>query len=224
MFATKSRTRTLMLRHCILSALLLSLASVAGAADPLEIKLIYLEEEPDRKPVFSNLVLQPEDEGLQGATAGIADNNTTGKFLKQSYSIENIVIGKDDDIIAAAKVALAGPQLVVANMSASKLAAIADLPQAQDDLIFNAGSSDTWLRDEGCRANVLHTMPSRAMLTDALMQFFNKRKWDSVFLLTGNRDVDALYAESVKRSAKKYRVSIDPVSYTHLTLPTICSV
>jgi len=89
MFATKSRTRTLMLRHCILSALLLSLASVAGAADPLEIKLIYLEEEPDRKPVFSNLVLQPEDEGLQGATAGIAAAGVKNQIILRLWQIGN---------------------------------------------------------------------------------------------------------------------------------------
>jgi len=41
------------------------------------------------------------------------------------------------------------------------------------------------------------------------MQFFSVRKWDSMFLLEGNREVDALYAASLKRSAKKYRISID---------------
>jgi len=103
----------------ILSAHLVLLTSTAIAQDSLEIKVIYLEQEPDRPPVLSNLVVHPEDEGSQGATLGIADNNTTGKFLMQNYELESIVVGKDDDVVAAAKAALAGAQLVVANVSAS---------------------------------------------------------------------------------------------------------
>jgi ABC transporter substrate binding protein (PQQ-dependent alcohol dehydrogenase system) len=178
-------------------------------ADNLEIGIVYLEQQRERPPVLSNLVAHPEDEGEQGAQLGIDDNNTTGKFLKQTYTLEKIIVAPDEDVVAAAKTALEGTRLLVANMPADKLLQIADLPEAQDDLIFNAGSTDKKLRDDSCRSNVLHTMPSRAMLTDALMQFFSKRKWDSLYLLEGNRDVDKLYAESIRASANKFRISID---------------
>lgn len=178
-------------------------------ADNIEIDVVYLEQQRERPPVLSNLVAHPEDEGEQGAQLGIDDNNTTGKFLKQTYTLEKIIVAPDEDVVAAAKTALAGGRLLVANMPADKLLQIADLPEAQDDLIFNAGSTDKKLRDDSCRSNVLHTLPSRAMLTDALMQFFNKRRWDSLYLLEGNRDVDVLYAESIRASAKKFRIAID---------------
>ncbi len=191
----------------VLSAVLL-LAACKISAAPLDISMVYLEQEVDRPPVLSNLVSWPEDEGEQGAAVGIFDNNTTGRFLKHDYTLRKILVPKGEDVIAAAKLALAGSQLVIANVSAENLQKLADLPEASNDLIFNAGSADITLRSEGCRANVLHTLPSRAMLTDALMQFFNMRKWKSVFLLEGNRDVDRQFANSVRNSAKKYRVSI----------------
>lgn len=178
-------------------------------AQTLDISIVYLEQQRVRPPVLSNLVVHPQDEGEQGAHQGIADNNTTGKFLKHNYTLQSVIVPQDQDVVEAAKTALNGSRLVVANVTAEKLLQIADLPQAQDDLIFNAGNADNALRNDSCRRNVLHTLPSRAMLTDALMQFFSKRKWDSLYLLEGNRDVDKLYADSIRKSAKRYRISID---------------
>lgn len=177
-------------------------------ANELDINIVYLEQQRERPPVLSNLVVHPEDEGEQGAILGTADNNTTGKFLKDTYTLETIIVPPEEDVVAAAQAVLEGTKLVVLNMPSDKLLQIADLPAAADDLLFNAGSANVSLRSGDCRANVLHTLPSRAMLTDALMQFFKKRKWDSIYLLEGNRDVDKLYAASVRTSANKFRVSI----------------
>ncbi len=184
-------------------------APLQAADEVQEISILYLEQQRVRPPVLSNLIEWPEDEGELGAALGIADNNTTGKFLKQNYTLEKIIVNEDTDVVAAAKEALQGQRLVVTNMPAEKLNALRALPEADDDLFFNAGSALTELRDSGCYYNVLHTLPSRAMLTDALMQFLNKRKWNSVFLVTGNRPGDELYASNLKRSANKYRVDID---------------
>jgi hypothetical protein len=46
-------------------------------------------------------------------------------------------------------------------------------------LLFNVASRDEALREEDCRPNLLHTMPSRSMLTDALAQFFLKKHWQN---------------------------------------------
>lgn len=195
-------------RLMCIGALMLFASGFTNAAD-LNISIVYLEHETERRPVLSNLVTWPEDEGEMGAIVGTGDNNTTGKFLKQLYTLERTIVASEDDIIAAAKEALTDTALVIANVSADSLRKIASLPEAQNDLIFNAGSADTILRDIDCHANILHTLPSRAMLTDSLMQFLNKRKWDSAFLLEGNREVDRAYANAIRRSARKYRISID---------------
>jgi ABC transporter substrate binding protein (PQQ-dependent alcohol dehydrogenase system) len=78
----------------------------------------------------------------------------------------------------------------------------------QPALVFNVGATDDRLRGADCRANVLHMAPSRAMLTDALAQFLAFRRWSKVFLVTGPQPGDRLYAEAMKRSARKLGLTV----------------
>ena len=179
----------------------------AVAADELAIDVLYVEQKIERPPVLSNLVVWPEDDGERGATLGTLDNNTTGRFLAQKHNLETLIVDIGDDVLAPVRNALdKQARLVVLNVEPDVLLAIADMPEAADDLLFNARSRAINLRDDGCRANVLHTAPSRLMLSDALMQFFNKRKWKQLFLIEGNRPGDIAYAEAMRRSAKKFQL------------------
>ena len=179
----------------------------AVAADELAIDVLYVEQKVERPPVLSNLVVWPEDDGERGAALGTLDNNTTGRFLGQKHNLETLIVDIGDDVLAPVRNALENQaRLVVLNVEPDVLLAIADMPEAADDLLFNARSRAINLRDDGCRANVLHTAPSRLMLSDALMQFFNKRKWKQLFLIEGNRPGDIAYAEAMRRSAKKFQL------------------
>ena len=57
---------------------------------------------------------------------------------------------------------------MLADLPAARLLELADLPEASAALLLNVGAADDRLREEDCRANLLHLLPSRAMLTDAL--------------------------------------------------------
>jgi len=178
-------------------------------AAELNLEIHYLGEVRDRPPVLSNLVEWPDDEGEPGAQLAIDDNNTTGKFLKHRYEllINRVAVG--DDVVAAANdVLMGGARVLVLNVSAANLLAIADLPAAADDILFNAASLERDLRNSECRRNVFHTIPSRAMYADALMQFLNQRKWRDVFLISGNRAGDVAYANALRSSAKKFGLKI----------------
>lgn len=178
----------------------------------LLIEVVYIEKRIERPPVLSNLISWPEDEGLQGAALGVSDNNTTGRFLGQRYFLTSIVIESDESenaTLTTIRDELSkGARLVVLNLSASLVTQVADMPEALDDLLFNAQSADNVLRNEQCRANVLHTVTSRAMLSDALMQFFALRKWTQIFLIEGNRAGDKAYAVSIRQSAAKFGLKI----------------
>lgn len=180
--------------------------------ETLEVTLLYIEQRVERPPVLSNLVQWPEDEGEQGALLGVNDNNTTGRFLGQQYLLESLIFDTDEDPSTRnaeiRKVLETGPKLVVANLPASDLVAIAQMPESADDLIFNAQSADNVLRNEACQPNVLHTVPSRAMLSDAMAQFFTYRKWKDVFLVEGNRPGDKAYAQAIRQSLKKFGLKV----------------
>ena len=85
---------------------------------------------------------------------------------------------------------------------------MADHPDLADRLILNAGSPDNHLRNENCRINVLHTLPSRAMLADALAQFLVKKRWSNVLLVTGTRTADVALSQAFRNAFKKFRVKV----------------
>jgi ABC transporter substrate binding protein (PQQ-dependent alcohol dehydrogenase system) len=100
-----------------------------------------------------------------------------------------------------------GVRLFVANLPAAALITLAG-EFGSDSLIFNAGAYDDALRSDSCLPNVLHTLPNRGMLTDALAQFLSVRKQKRWFLISGPTDADQAYAAALKRSAKRFGHSI----------------
>lgn len=179
-------------------------------AKELKIEFLYLEVREKRPATLSNLVAPPEDDGQIGMRLGIIDNNTTGKFLKHDYTAKEVVIkvGDDfktrlDDILKTNK-----QSFIVANMAADKLLALANHPLAKDRLIFNASAKETELRLSQCSPNLLHTIPSRQMLTDSIAQFLTKKRWTKVMIIEGGQPGDKLFADQLRASAKKFRLKI----------------
>lgn len=189
-----------------------TLITVVGAApvqaESLDVQIGYLQWTPDQGPVLSNVTPEPEDAGLRGAELAIDDNSTTGKFLGQTYSLQSEVADTEETAVAAFEaMRQSGMELFVVNAPAQTLKTI--LSKAGDHtLIFNAGAKDDTLRTGECHANLLHTMPSYAMLTDALGQWLNQRRWDEVFLITGPTEADKGWADAFRRSAKRFGLKI----------------
>ena len=159
----------------------------------------------------------PEDEGVQGARLGVADNATTGRFTGQRFALEERAAREPEEALDAVRGLLAaGLRFVVADLPAPVLLRAADLPEAAAATLLNAGAPDDALRNEDCRRNLLHLAPSRAMLADALAQFLAAKRWRNVFLAVGPGEGDRLYAEAVRRAARKFglRVVVDK-PWTH---------
>ncbi len=184
-------------------------AQTLQAADSAELPVAYLSQIVERPPKLSNLDIPPEDEGLAGGLLSIKDNNTTGRFMGQSFTLKHQEVPADGDVLAAFKDLRAeGFQQFVLNVPAETLLQIADHAREDDVLLFNAGARDDRLRGADCRANVLHIVPSRAMLADALAQFLAWKRWRNWFLVTGRRDGDAKFGAAVKRAAKRFGAKI----------------
>jgi ABC transporter substrate binding protein (PQQ-dependent alcohol dehydrogenase system) len=157
----------------------------------------------------SYLDLPPTDEGVQGARLGIADVNTTGRFTGQQFQLNETVVPEHGDVVAAFREILqGGEKLIVADLPAPLLSKVADLPEAAGTTILNTGAKDDALRAEGCRRNMLHVTPSRAMLADALVQYLVAKRWPSILLAVGRTDGDRAYAADLKRAAQKFGAKI----------------
>jgi ABC transporter substrate binding protein (PQQ-dependent alcohol dehydrogenase system) len=179
--------------------------TAAAPADAVTIRIAYLAKRIAKKLPHSFLDLPPQDDGVAGARTGIGDDNTTGRFTGQGFALDEVLLSEKDDVAAAfRKLVQAGHRLVIADLPAADLLAVADLPEAKPTVLLNVGSSDDRLRAEDCRSNVLHLAPSRAMLTDALVQYLVLKRWRSVLLAPGPSDADKEYAAAMKRSLKKF--------------------
>ncbi len=137
------------------------------------------------------------------------DNNTTGRFLDQSFSIVDAKLAPGEDPAAALKSMLDdGVRLFIVDLPPAEVLAVADAARASGALVFNAGAPDDRLREEDCRANVIHVAPTRSMLTDGLAQYLIWKQWRRWLLVVGSHPEDQLLAEAYRRSAKKFGAKI----------------
>lgn len=173
-------------------------------ADELNIRIAYLGYEEDKGPLLSNAFPEPDDSGIKGAEVALRDNNATGRFLKQTYSLEALQSDDVDELLHfAGQLHQDGVRFFVANLPSEQLRALYRIT-GDDALIFNAGSKDDALRVDQCIPGLLHTIPSRAMLADALGQWLAARRWTNWLLVTGQSDEDKAYAAAIHRTAERF--------------------
>ncbi len=193
-----------MLRFFVaLGALLLSGAAVFS--DPaVEIRIGYLRQAPSRIKI-SLIDVPADNDGLAGAQLAISDDNATGRFFNQQYRLLETVLGEADDPVAAMN-ALAdqGAAFIVTSLDADRLLKIADAGRLRGETIINASALDERLREQDCRANVIHVAPTRAMLADALAQYLIWKKWNKWLLLKGSHDKDGLFADALRHAATRF--------------------
>ncbi|WP_246624957.1 ABC transporter substrate-binding protein [Oceanobacter mangrovi] len=196
-------TITALTTTALTTATTVLLATTSQAAELQTIQIGYLELQQQQSPLLSNVLPDPEDNGLQGARLGRDDNNAGGKFLGLQYQLQESRSYQLDDLKASLQQwQTNGMQAVLVNAPADALQQLSLL--APNLLLFNIGSNSDELRSQTCLNNVLHTLPSRAMLTDALAQWLISKKLKKWLLITGTRPGDKLYADAVRRSAKRF--------------------
>jgi len=196
------------IRLTLIGASILALTSALAAADPISLKIGYLWR-ADRTETISLLDQPASNNGVAGAQLAIEDNNTTGKFLGQSFSLETTRLKDGDDpVTAMMQLADRGAPLVIVDLPADTLLKVADAARARNVFLFNASVADDRLRQEDCRADVIHVAPSRSMLADGLAQYLVWKRWRRWLLVLGSHDPDKLYADALRRAAGRFGAKI----------------
>ncbi len=174
------------------------------------IDIAYLSQElTPPTETLSNLDSFLASKGVEGAELAISDNNTTGQFTHQNFVLHKFNIPSDGNVGEAFKQnILTKFHFVITNLNAANTLEISDLAANSDTLLLDAGTFDDALRNEQCRQNTLHLLPSRAMKADALAQYMMKKRWVKWFLVVGNTPEDTLFANALKRSAKRFGMKI----------------
>jgi ABC transporter substrate binding protein (PQQ-dependent alcohol dehydrogenase system) len=197
-----------MMRTVIIGGLIFAVISTLAMAEPLAVKIGYLGR-AEKKATISLIDTPPDNDGVAGVRLALEDNNTTGKFLNQHFSLEAVRIKQGDDPVdTVSQLADRGISFFIADLTADALLKAADAGRSRGLVFFNAGAIDDRLREEDCRPNVIHTAPTRSMLADALAQYLVVKRWRRWLLVVGSHDADKLYADALRRAAARFGAKI----------------
>jgi len=196
------------LTAAILAISALSAAPVRAAE---EFAILYLSRAGDPayqpRPGYTGLVLRDRQPPADGARAAIVESKVRGRALGLRFTLEEQELAEAADAVAA--VAAAGPRAVILDLPHEDHEAVVSAEGGRDDLLlFNVRHPDDALRAEGCAPALLHTLPSRAMLGDALAQYLAAHGWSRVLSLAGTDADSAAAAEAFARSARKFGLRI----------------
>jgi ABC transporter substrate binding protein (PQQ-dependent alcohol dehydrogenase system) len=197
------------LLRLLIGVFALILLGGTGVSDQVpEIKIGYLHQPPSRIRI-SLIDVPAGNDGLAGGQLAIEDDNATGRFLNQHYTLIEQLLGENDDPVAAMQ-ALAdqGTSFIVTSLDADRLLKVADAGKARDVTLINAFALDERLREQDCRANVFHVAPTRSMLADALAQYLVWKKWRKWMLMSGSHESDVLFADALRHAATRFGAKI----------------
>ena len=176
-------------------------------APPQEIRVGFIKRKAAPPPTYT-FDPAPDDEGLAGAQVALRENNTTGAFTGRRFVLDEAALEDGEPPAEAARRMVdGGAAFLAVNLPADDLLAVAEAVKDRA-LVFNVGAPDDRLRGADCRGNLFHVSPSRAMLADGLAQFLAFKRWRKVFLIVGPQARDKLYAEAVRRAARKFGLTI----------------
>src|SRR5206468_6357142 len=123
-----------MIRWLVAAIVLNIAATPVLAADPTEIGVGYLGRAGVKAKL--SLVEQPaENDGVAGVRLAIEDNNTTGKFLNQHFTLEEVQLKDNDDVAKAASSLAERTGFIIADLPADELLKAADALRGRGTLL-----------------------------------------------------------------------------------------
>lgn len=195
----------------LFTALALLLAPLPSlAADTASLVYLGVDGDPYYEPqlVYTGLSLKDRHRPVDGARLALKGTRVLQRALGIGFEMEEILLAPDASAAEAVRAA----------RESGALAVLLDLPEDRMEqvlasegdkgLLFNIRHVAGRWRGPDCAPMLLHTIPSRSMLTDALAQHLRSRGWTRILLLTGEAPEDQEEAEAIRRSAAKFGLRI----------------
>jgi len=186
----------------------------ALSAEKTSFVIGYLELEGDQRyeapRAYAGIEVRPRYRPLDGAEIAIRDSRITGRTLGLKFSLQYANADTPDGLKAELDRLNedVGIQYFLVDASSVLLSTLSEHVRGRDILLFNATEPDDTLRGSACAANLMHTIPSQAMLRDALAQFMVASRWEDILVLKGEFPEDAVITEAFVASARKYGLTI----------------
>lgn len=195
-----------------------ALAAGAAAQERPAFRIGYLDLEGDVR--YEDWGVHPVDIRSQanrgdrrpraGAEMGIGDIRPFERRAGVSFELAAERAGDAGALAAAARrLAESGAAFILLDAPADAVAKAAEATRGLGAVLINVSSPDDSLRNEACAPHLLHTAPSRRMLSDALVQHMVDRKWQGVLVLQGPLPEDAATVAAFRESARTFGLDIE---------------
>jgi ABC transporter substrate binding protein (PQQ-dependent alcohol dehydrogenase system) len=184
--------------------------SPARAQHPGVVTIGYVELENDARyePVLGTerIVIARRERPEPAAEVALDEAVAIGRVIQRDFVLAHFRAANEQLLIeqVVAAVERHDIHLFVLDLPAETVGRLATALNGKPALLFNATAPDDSLRRALCAPNLIHTMPSLAMLTDALAQHLVAHKWRDVLLLEGPQESDKILADAFARSAAKF--------------------
>ena len=187
---------------------LLALAPSCVLAATLKATLIQPADDPRLERTRTERVYLghpggPAEQGLKVALDEAKFELDAGKTAV-AFDVKSAE-SRDAARAAAQQAEKAGAAVLVTDLDAASTLAVADAVKLP---VLNVGNAADALRQNDCRANLFHLLPSERMRSDALAQALVARKWSNVLVLTGPSTDDALRAATAQASMKRFGIKV----------------
>jgi ABC transporter substrate binding protein (PQQ-dependent alcohol dehydrogenase system) len=181
-------------------------------ARALAIGYLQIADDPRYEPRrgYTGLSLKDLERPVDGARRAIHGSRALARALQIDFALEEAEAETGEELVAVMTRMLRerDVRLFLLDAPAEVLKAAAAALGAEPALLFNITETADSLRGADCGARLMHVMPSRAMLSDALAQYLVAKDWKRVLLLKGPLPEDEVLAGAFVRSAGKFGVRI----------------
>ncbi len=196
----------------IAGVILYLIAVPASAQDQLS--LLYLGRESDpayaARRAYTGLSLRDLKRPIDGVRLAVRESRILARAIGIRFQLEELLLPPDAELAMTIRDETAnGGRVILADLGRADLnQLIAETKNRDDVIVFNFRHRDNALRGVECAPHLFHTVPSRAMLSDALAQFLAVKGWRRILSLVGEQKDDARMASAFATSAQKFGLKI----------------
>jgi ABC transporter substrate binding protein (PQQ-dependent alcohol dehydrogenase system) len=193
---------------CVLAACGLLLTALPATARELAVGFLSLADDPRYAPQVLAKGFPQAPSGRAAVAAQLALDDASFTLQAGGWTGARLVAAEAADLagLPAALESLVrqGVRHVLLELPAAGVARAAAAARGKELILVNTAAPEDLLRAAQCAPNLLHTLPSHAMETDALAQFLVARKWTRPLVLHGPSADDQLLLAALARSAKRF--------------------
>ncbi len=196
----------------LLLVLFSSYGIASAAVGTLAIGYLEFKDDPHYRETFleSRYPAQPWGRPFDGAQLAIKESRFAAMAVGVEFKLERRSAVSMEALIRAYEDLYAdGVRFFVLDLPDGMVAELAARTKPSAGLLFNISALDDKLRQSECQSHLMHIVPSRVMLTDALAQFLVFKKWRSLLVLRGSQPGDDRLYAAFARSAKRFGLKIE---------------